>query len=88
MAASRAVVSSAIGGTDELIEDGEDGILVAPGEVAPLAAALRLLLADGERRERLGRRARERVEADFTPAAMRGQVVAIYEELLARGRRA
>jgi glycosyltransferase involved in cell wall biosynthesis len=88
MAASRAVVSSAIGGTDELIADGEDGVLVAPGEVEPLAAALRRLLADGERRERLGRRARERVEADFTPAAMRGRIVAIYEELLARGRRA
>ena len=88
MAARRAVVSSAIGGTDELIDDGEDGVLVAPGEVEPLAAALRQLLADGERRERLGRRARERMEADFTPAAMRGRIVAIYEELLARGRHA
>jgi glycosyltransferase involved in cell wall biosynthesis len=87
MAARRAVVSSAIGGTDELIEDGESGVLVAPGEVEPLAAALRQLLADGERRERLGRRARERVEADFTPAAMRDRIVAIYEELLAGGRR-
>jgi glycosyltransferase involved in cell wall biosynthesis len=88
MAARRAVVSSAIGGTDELIDDGEDGILVAPGEVAPLVAALGRLLADGERRELLGRRARERVEADFTPAAMRGRIVAIYEELSARGRHA
>ena len=86
MAARRPVVSSAIGGTDELIEDGESGILVAPGEVEPLTAALRQLLADGEQRERLGRRARERVEADFTPAAMRGRIVAIYEELLASGR--
>jgi glycosyltransferase involved in cell wall biosynthesis len=86
MAARRAVVSSAIGGTDELIEDGESGVLVAPGEVDPLAAALRGLLTDGERRERLGRRARERVEADFTPAAMRDRIVAIYEELLASGR--
>jgi glycosyltransferase involved in cell wall biosynthesis len=84
MAARRAVVSSAIGGTDELIDDGENGILVAPGEVDPLAAALRGLLADEERRAALGQRARARVEADFTPAAMRGRIVAIYEELLAR----
>jgi glycosyltransferase involved in cell wall biosynthesis len=88
MAARRAVVSSAIGGTDELIEDGESGILVAPGEVEPLAAALRGLLGDDERRARLGRRARERVEAEFTPVAMRGRILAIYEELLADGRRA
>jgi glycosyltransferase involved in cell wall biosynthesis len=87
MAARRAVVSSAIGGTDELIDDGADGVLVPPGEVAPLAAALRRLLGDAELRERLGHRARERVEADFTPSAMRGRVVAIYEELLGRGRR-
>ena len=32
MAARRAVVSSAIGGTDELIEDGASGLLVPPGE--------------------------------------------------------
>jgi glycosyltransferase involved in cell wall biosynthesis len=88
MAARRAVVSSAIGGTDELVDDGEDGILLPPGEVEPLVAALRQLLADGGRRESLGRRARERVEADFTPAAMRGRIVAIYEELLVHGRRA
>jgi len=88
MAARRAVVSSAIGGTDELIDDGEDGILVAPGEVEPLAAALRELLADDARRGALGQRARARVEAEFTPAAMRGRIVAIYEELLADGHRA
>lgn len=88
MAASRAVVSSAIGGTDELIADGDDGILVAPGEVKPLAAALRKLLADEKLRIAFGERARARVEADFTPAAMRGRIVAIYEELLARGPRA
>jgi glycosyltransferase involved in cell wall biosynthesis len=87
MAARRAIVSSAIGGTDELIENGVDGILVAPGEDAPLAAALGELLGNGERRAELGTRARARVESDFTPAAMRGRVLAIYEELLAGGRR-
>jgi glycosyltransferase involved in cell wall biosynthesis len=83
MAARRAVVSSAIGGTDELIESGVDGILVAPGEDGPLAAALGELIGDEERRAELGRRARARVEADFTPAAMRRRVLSIYEQLLA-----
>ena len=83
MAASRAVVSSAIGGTDELIENDRDGILVAPGDVEGLAAALARLLGDEELRGRFARRGRERVEADFTPAAMRRRIVAIYAELLA-----
>lgn len=83
MAARRPVVSSAIGGTDELVEDGADGMLVAPGDAEGLAAALRRLLGDPALRADLAARARERVERDFTPAAMTGRVEAIYAELLA-----
>src|SRR5262249_5244968 len=43
MAARRAVVSSAVGGTEELIEDGESGLLVPPGDAAALAGAIRRL---------------------------------------------
>ena len=88
MAAGRAVVSSAIGGTDELIDDGGDGLLVAPGDAAGLASALRRLLDDAELRKAFARRARERVERDFTPTAMTQRVEAIYEELLAGDRHA
>lgn len=83
MAARRAVVSSAIGGTDELIEDGRSGLLVPPGDAGALAAALRRLLGDRELREGLAGRARERVERDFTQAAMADRVIAAYEEVLA-----
>ena len=85
MAAERAVVSSAIGGTDELIEDGESGLLVPPGDPEALAAALRRLLADGELRASLAQRARRRVESDFTREAMARRVERIYEELLGDG---
>lgn len=82
MAARRAVVSSAIGGTDELIEDGRSGLLVPPGDAGALAAALRRLLADRQLREELAGRARKRVERDFTRAAMAGRVIAVYEKVL------
>ena len=82
MAAGRAVVSTAIGGTDELITDGETGLLVPPGDPAALATALRRLFADDQLRAELTRRARERVERDFTPAAMASRVTGIYEQLL------
>jgi glycosyltransferase involved in cell wall biosynthesis len=84
MAARRAVVSSAIGGTEELIEDGHDGLLVEPGDVAGLRAALARLLDDGELRGALGRRARERAERDFAPEAMVAANERIYGELVAR----
>jgi glycosyltransferase involved in cell wall biosynthesis len=86
MAARRPVVSSAIGGTDELIDDGSDGLLVEPGDAEALAAALRRLLDDPGLRDSLAARARERVERDFTPAAMVRRAEAIYGELLAGGR--
>jgi glycosyltransferase involved in cell wall biosynthesis len=86
MAARRAVVSSAIGGTEELIEDGKSGLLVPPGDAPALGAAIGRLLADPALRESLAARARARVEADFTRSAMAGRVTAIYGRVLDDGR--
>jgi glycosyltransferase involved in cell wall biosynthesis len=82
MAAGIPIVSSAIGGTDELIEDGRSGLLVAPGDAAGLAAALRQVLGDPELRQGLATAARERVEAGLTREAMASRVTGIYRELL------
>ena len=82
MAARRAVVSSAIGGTEELIEDGRSGLLVPAGDASSLAGALRRLLADPGLRERLATQARDRVVREFTRAGMAARVGAVYRELL------
>jgi glycosyltransferase involved in cell wall biosynthesis len=86
MAAHRAVISSAIGGTDELIEDGRSGLLVPPGNAGALAAAVQRLLGDGELRASLASRAHERVERDFTRDSMARRVAGVYVEVLAGGR--
>ncbi len=88
MAARRAVVSSAIGGTAELVADGESGLLVPAGDGEALAAALRAVLGDSALRERLARSGRERAERDFSREAMGARVESIYEELLDGPRRA
>jgi glycosyltransferase involved in cell wall biosynthesis len=82
MAARRPVVSSTIGGTDELIDDGETGLLVPPGDAGALGVALRRLLADASLRDSLASRARKRVELDFSREEMGRRVTQIYEELL------
>ena len=82
MAAGIPIVSSAIGGTDELIEDGRSGLLVPPGDAKALAAALRRSLGDEELRGSLAARARERVEAGLTREQMASRVTAVYRELL------
>jgi glycosyltransferase involved in cell wall biosynthesis len=63
MAHGRPVVASAVGGIPELVEDGVTGLLVPPGDVAALRAAVERLLADPVLRRRLGREARRRVSA-------------------------
>jgi glycosyltransferase involved in cell wall biosynthesis len=86
MAAMKPVVATAIGGTDELIVDGESGRLVPPADPGALAAALRQVIADRPLRTRLGQNARDRVEQHFSAAGMAKRVAQVYESLLrARG---
>jgi glycosyltransferase involved in cell wall biosynthesis len=59
MAAGRAIVASASGQVRDVISDGVDGLLCAPGDVAALAATLESVARDGALRERLGAAARE-----------------------------
>jgi len=83
MAAGIPIVSSAIGGTDELIEDGRSGLLVPPGDVAAWAAALRRVLGDSQLREDFAARARERVDAGLRREQNAERVEAAYRDLLA-----
>lgn len=54
-------VTTRITGIPELIRDGIDGLLVAPSDIAGLAAALARLMDDATLREQLGKAARLRV---------------------------
>jgi glycosyltransferase involved in cell wall biosynthesis len=55
-----AIVATRAGGIPEILTDGVDALLVAPGDARSLAAALRTLIADPRERARLGSAARER----------------------------
>jgi glycosyltransferase involved in cell wall biosynthesis len=86
MTAGCPVVASAIGGIPEIITDDVDGVLVPPSDPAALAGALTALLADDERRARLGRAAlvtSERYRSDVVAAEAEG----VYEQALAARRR-
>ncbi|HXV75380.1 MAG TPA: glycosyltransferase family 4 protein [Candidatus Polarisedimenticolaceae bacterium] len=66
MAWGRPVVAYRSGGVPEMVEHDRTGLLVAPGDVAGLAAALSALIDDEARRTAMGRRAIERVRERFT----------------------
>jgi len=61
MAAAVPVVAARVGGIPELVVDGVNGFLIAPGDSASLARTLRTLLADHALAARLGNAARESV---------------------------
>jgi starch synthase len=63
MACGLPVVGADANGVEDVV--GDTGIVVPRGDADALAAALRELLIDGERRAELGQRARRRVETHF-----------------------
>jgi glycosyltransferase involved in cell wall biosynthesis len=78
MAQARPVVATPVGGTPELVVDGETGILVAVGDDGALAGALRALLDDPARARSLGEAGRRRAEAHFGAEAMTRRVLEVY----------
>jgi glycosyltransferase involved in cell wall biosynthesis len=82
MAAGKPVVSSAIPGTDELVVDGETGLLVQAGDPEALADALRRIVAEPELRARLGAAGRRRAEAEHSAVDTTRRVAAVYDEVL------
>ena len=62
MAKGIPVISTNIMGIPELIENGKDGILIAPSDVDGLAHSLEVLLSNSELRAHLGNNGRRKVE--------------------------
>jgi glycosyltransferase involved in cell wall biosynthesis len=83
MAHGCAVVASDVGGLRDAIDDGVDGVLVPPRDVASLRAALEQLLGDPELRARLGAAARAKAEREWSREAMAEALARVYEETAA-----
>jgi glycosyltransferase involved in cell wall biosynthesis len=86
MATGLPVVTTPISGIPELVRDGSNGLLVPPGEPAPLARALAQLLTDAALRRRLGRRAAEDVRARFDRRRHVASLADLFEGQFGNGR--
>ena len=82
MAHGKPVVATAVGGTAEVVVDGETGLLVPPRDPGRLAAAIDRLLSDPELARRLGEAGRARVAERFSAETMAGRVLEIYDEVV------
>ena len=79
MAAGLPVVTTQIAGIPELVDSGISGLLVPPGEAAPLARALDTLLTDPARRHAMGQAGRARVSADFNIATEAAKLSQLFQ---------
>jgi glycosyltransferase involved in cell wall biosynthesis len=82
MAQGKPVVATAVGGTPELVVDGETGVLVPPGDVEALRRALAGVLADPERARAMGEAGRRRVREEFGARAAAQRILGLYERRL------
>jgi glycosyltransferase involved in cell wall biosynthesis len=82
MACGCCVVGSHVGGTPELIADGERGLLFESGNVEELAAKLTMLIEDVPMRKRLGTNAAEFAARDLNMERAVQCMSGIYETML------
>lgn len=81
MALGVSVIGTAVAGIPEEIEHNVSGLVVAPGNVDQLAAAIWQLLADEPLCWRLGEAARERFEKMFTKQRMIANYLELYRRI-------
>jgi len=84
MAAGLPVVASSIGQLDDLVDDGQNGLLVRPGDLAGLVEALESLALDRRLRSRLGRRAQRRALRKYSWQGVASRIEAAFSEVAVR----
>lgn len=76
-ACGKPVVATRVGGIPEIVRDGENGMLVEPGNIEALTTSLTRLIEDDGLRQRMGRLGRDLIADRFT-----NQPVREFEALL------
>ena len=84
LAAGIPVVATSVGGTPEVIRDGQHGLLVPPRDPQALADAVCLVLKNPHIAMRLGEYGRRRAVSDYSFADMVRKTSDLYLELLER----
>ena len=82
MALSRPIVASKTGGVPEVIQHGENGLLVEPGNPEAIAEAIETLIRQVANADQLGRNGRIRVTQNFTANIMAEKTADLYRRLV------
>jgi glycosyltransferase involved in cell wall biosynthesis len=82
MDAGLPVVATRVIGSEEVVVDGQTGLLVPPRDPGALGQALARLLADPQLQEQYGQAGRRRFQSCFTAARMAAETVQVYDRVL------
>lgn len=83
MTAGRPVIGTCVGGTPELIRNGETGLLVGRSDPEGLARAIVTLLGDETLRRTMGEQARRSVDQHFSERGTVDRLLALYRDVIA-----
>jgi glycosyltransferase involved in cell wall biosynthesis len=83
MAYGLPVVVSNVGGIPEVVRDGQEGLMIKPGDIDELCRALRHLMESVECRRRMGAAARHRMAAHHTVEIYLRQLQELYDSVSA-----
>lgn len=82
MAMSKPVVASSDGGVPEIVQEGQTGLMVSPGDVQAYAEAICSLLSHPDDAAAMGRAGRASVERRFSAATHVAQILDVYGDVL------
>ena len=82
MACGLPVVSTRVGGTTDIIQDGINGMLVEPDNVSQLSNAMKQLLKNKKLTEQLGNEARKTIKIKFSMELVVTKYLKLYDQLL------
>jgi len=85
MAAGRPVISTRVGGADELIVESRNGMLVEPGDPNPMGEALEFMIANADLCLKMGQSARDSVVREYEVGRMVEKTAVLLEGMIPNG---
>ncbi len=84
MACEVPCISTRVSGSEDIIEDGVNGLMVEPEQPAALAVALRRIIEDTELAQQLAQNGLETIKRDYQLSRVTEQILELYDEALGR----
>jgi glycosyltransferase involved in cell wall biosynthesis len=82
MAMQKPVIATNVGGTEDLVKDGENGFLVPPRDTSALAFAIRKLANNADMRLKMGLMGRDIIERGFCFSTVAAKVSEVYKDAI------